>query len=41
MHENEEVSMSLKGQIEQSYQASVEGMDIPWMLGQWVANTPD
>ena len=33
--------MSLKGQIEQSYQASVEGMDIPWMLGQWVANTPD
>ena len=31
----------LKEQIEASSWASVEGMDIPWMLGQWADRQPD
>ena len=27
--------MDLREYIDQSYRASVAGMDIPWMLGQW------
>ena len=32
---------SLRMQIEASSWASVEGMDIPWMLGQWADRQPD
>ncbi len=32
--------MSLSAQIEQSYAAAVEGLDIPWMLEQWAERAP-
>ena len=33
--------MSLKEQIERSYEDAVRGMDIPWMLQQWTERQPD
>ncbi len=33
--------MNLREQIDQSYQASMAGMDIPWMLQQWAERCPD
>ena len=33
--------MGLRLQIERSYAAALEGMDIPWMLNEWAERTPD
>ena len=33
--------MKLKDQIDHSYRQAAAGMDIPWMLQQWVEKTPD
>ena len=33
--------MDLREHIDQSYRASVAGMDIPWMLGQWAEKQPE
>ncbi len=33
--------MNLREQIDQSYSAALEGLDIPWMLEQWAERAPD
>ena len=33
--------MNLREQIDRSYSAALEGLDIPWMLQQWADRTPD
>lgn len=32
--------MHLREQIEQSYSAALQGLDVPWMLQQWAARSP-